>query len=107
VRPAIDSHPRIRFHQVHEPSGKRIRYEKVVPGIGPVDPDDIVKGFDLGKSQYDLLEQEAIDAIRLEAKRTLDLVQFVGRGGASGRRAERSRGTRCRRMTGYRSAGSD
>ena len=27
----------IAFHQIHEPTGKRIKYEKVVPGIGPVD----------------------------------------------------------------------
>ena len=35
----------IAFNQIHEPTGKRIKYEKVVPGIGAVDPDDIVKGF--------------------------------------------------------------
>ena len=29
----------IRFNQIHKPSGKRIRYEKVVPGIGAVEPD--------------------------------------------------------------------
>ena len=33
--PAIKSGARLSFHQVHGPSGKRIRYEKVVPGIGP------------------------------------------------------------------------
>lgn len=35
---------RISFRQIHEPSGKRIRYEKVVPGIGPVEKDEIMKG---------------------------------------------------------------
>ena len=44
--PATKTGARISFHQVHEPSGKRIRYEKVVPGLGPVDTDDIVKGFE-------------------------------------------------------------
>ena len=34
--PATKSGASVSFHQVHEPSGKRIRYEKVVPGIGPV-----------------------------------------------------------------------
>ena len=32
----------IAFNQIHEPSGKRIKYEKVAPGIGPVDPEEIV-----------------------------------------------------------------
>ncbi|HEY8071992.1 MAG TPA: Ku protein, partial [Methylocystis sp.] len=25
------------LHQIHKPSGKRVRYEKVVPGIGAVE----------------------------------------------------------------------
>jgi DNA end-binding protein Ku len=68
---------RISFHQVHEPSGKRIRYEKVVPGIGPIDTDEIVKGFELDKGRYVLIDPDEIDALKLEAKKTLDLVQFV------------------------------
>lgn len=68
---------RISFHQVHEPSGKRIRYQKIVPGIGAVDTDDIVKGFDLGKGDYVLIDPEELDDLKIEAKKTLDLVQFV------------------------------
>src|SRR3982750_711375 len=56
--PATKSGAQIQFHQVHEPSGKRIKYEKVVPGIGPVDKDEIV-------------------SVKLESRKTLDLVQFV------------------------------
>ncbi|HYI43806.1 MAG TPA: Ku protein, partial [Sphingomicrobium sp.] len=67
----------IQFHQVHEPSGKRIKYEKVVPGIGPVDRDEIVKGYETSKGHYVLLDQEEIEAVKLESKKTLDLVQFV------------------------------
>ncbi len=33
---ATKSGAAIQFHQVHEPTGKRIKYEKVVPGVGPV-----------------------------------------------------------------------
>lgn len=67
----------IQFHQVHEPSGKRIKYEKVVPGIGPIDRDEIVKGYEVSKGHYVLLDQEEIEAVKLESKKTLDLVQFV------------------------------
>jgi DNA end-binding protein Ku len=74
---ATSSGARISFHQVHEPSGKRVRYEKVVPGIGPIDTDEIVKGFELDKGRYVLIDPEEIDALKLEAKKTLDLVQFV------------------------------
>ena len=38
----VEAGKSIAFHQVHEPSGQRVRYEKVVPGIGPVDRDQIL-----------------------------------------------------------------
>jgi DNA end-binding protein Ku len=74
---ATKSGSKIRFNQIHEPSGKRISYEKVVPGIGPVDKDEIIRGFEVGKGSYVLLEDEEIDAVKIESRRTLELVQFV------------------------------
>ena len=75
--PATRSGASIQFHQVHEPSGKRIKYEKVVPGIGPVDRDEIVKGYEVSKGHYVLLDPEEIESVKLESRKTLDLVQFV------------------------------
>lgn len=74
---ATKSGARISFRQIHEPTGKRIRYEKVVPGVGPVDKDEIMKGYELDKDNYVLLDPEEIDAIKLESKKTFELVQFV------------------------------
>jgi DNA end-binding protein Ku len=74
---ATKSGAQIAFHQIHEPSGKRIKYEKTAPGIGPVDADEIVKGFEVEKGEYVLLEQDEIDAVKLESKKTLELTQFV------------------------------
>jgi DNA end-binding protein Ku len=74
---ATKSGATIAFHQIHEPTGKRINYEKVVPGVGPVDRDEIVKGYEVSKGHYVLLDQEEIEAVKLESRKTLDLVQFV------------------------------
>ncbi|AKQ42771.1 hypothetical protein CP97_13085 [Aurantiacibacter atlanticus] len=74
---ATKSGAKISFRQIHEPSGKRISYEKVVPGIGPVDRDDIIKGYELSKGNYVLLEDEEIKAVKIESRKTLELVQFV------------------------------
>jgi DNA end-binding protein Ku len=74
---ATKSGASISFHQIHEPTGKRIKYEKVVPGVGPVDREEIIKGYEVSKGNYVLLEEEEIEAVKLESKRTLDLVQFV------------------------------
>ncbi len=67
----------ISFRQIHEPSGKPIHYEKSVTGIGPVDPEEIMKGYQIEKGEYVLLDQEEIDAVKLESKKTLELTQFV------------------------------
>ena len=74
---ATKSGAQIAFHQIHQPSGKRIRYEKVVPGLGPVKIEDIVKGYEVSKGDYVLLQPEEIEAVKLESKKTLELTQFV------------------------------
>lgn len=74
---ATKSGARLSFHQVHKPSGKRIRYEKVVPGIGPVDTDDIFKGYEISKGRYVMLSEDDFDDVKIEARKTFDLVQFV------------------------------
>jgi DNA end-binding protein Ku len=74
---ATKSGASIAFNQIHEPTGKRIKYEKVVPGIGPVDPDEIVKGYEYEKGSYVLIDEDEIEAVKLESKKTLELTQFV------------------------------
>ncbi|NML07797.1 Ku protein [Sphingomonas sp. G-3-2-10] len=74
---ATKSGAQIAFHQVHEPSGKRVKYEKVVPGLGAIDTDEIVKGYPVDKDHYVLLDQAEIDAVKLDSKKTLELTQFV------------------------------
>lgn len=74
---ATKSNARPTFRQIHEPTGKPIHYEKVVDGVGPVDRDDIKKGYEYGKGDYVLLEDDELDAVKLETRKTLELVQFV------------------------------
>ncbi|MBJ3785008.1 non-homologous end joining protein Ku [Devosia sediminis] len=65
------------FRQIHEPTGKPIHYEKVVAGVGPVDKDEIVKGFEYEKGDFVLLTDDEIDAVKLETRKTMELTQFV------------------------------
>jgi DNA end-binding protein Ku len=74
---AVESQSEITFRQIHKPSGRRINYEKVVQGIGKIDNADIVKGYEVDTDTYITLDSEEIDALKLESKRTIDLVQFV------------------------------
>ena len=77
IYPATKSGAGIRFRQIHEPSGQTIKYEKTVPGIGPVKPADILKGFEYEKGSYVLLDEKEIEAVKLESRKTLELTQFV------------------------------
>ncbi|MBN8912642.1 MAG: Ku protein [Rhizobiales bacterium] len=74
---AVESKADISFRQIHKPSGKRVNYEKVVAGIGKIDTKDIVKGYEVDKDTYVTLDPEDIEAVKLESKKTIDLVQFV------------------------------
>lgn len=77
IYPATRSGAAISFHQIHEETGKRIRYEKVAPGVGPVSKEEIVKGYEISKGNYVLLDDEEIEAVKIESRKTLELVQFV------------------------------
>ncbi len=77
IHSATQSGARISFRQIHGPSGKPVRYQKTVAGVGPVKTEDILKGYETSDNEYLLLEPDEIDAIRLETKKTLELVQFV------------------------------
>lgn len=77
---ATKSGASIAFNQIHEPSGKRIKYEKVVPGIGAVEPDEIVKGYQYAKGKYVTFDEEELEAVKLESRKTLALTQFVDPG---------------------------
>lgn len=75
--PATTSERAIAFHQIHQPSGKRIRYQKVAPGVGPVENEEITKGYEYEKGKYILIDQKEIDDLKLESKQTIELVRFV------------------------------
>jgi DNA end-binding protein Ku len=74
---ALDAKEKISFNQIHEPSKQRIRYEKVAPGVGAVDKDEIVKGYEYTKGRYVLFSDEEFEALKIDSKKTLDMIQFA------------------------------
>ena len=75
--PATESAAEISFHQIHKPTGKRVKYQLTVPDVGPVSRDDIVKGYEYRKGKYVTFEPEELEDVRMPQKHTLDMVQFV------------------------------
>jgi len=74
---ALETEKEIRFHQVHRESKQRIRYEKVAPGVGPVEREDIVHGYEVEPENYVILEDQELDDLKLATRHTIELVQFV------------------------------
>jgi DNA end-binding protein Ku len=75
--PAIETKERVSFHRVHRPTGQRVRYQPVVPDHGPVDSDELGKGYEYEKGRFVIMEDEEVDKLKLESTHTLDIVQFV------------------------------
>lgn len=68
----------LKFNQIHEPDGGRIRYKRVCSIDGEEVPfEEIVKGYEVDKDQYVLLTDEDFDAVPVESSRAIDIQQFV------------------------------
>ena len=63
---ATASNARVQFHQLDRKSGQRIRYQKIVPDKGPVENEDIVKGYEIESDHYVIVEPDELEALRLE-----------------------------------------
>ena len=77
VYTAVDTKSEISFRQIHKPSGRRINYTKTVEGVGEVENTDIVKGYEVDRDRYVTLDPDELDALKLESRKTIDLVKFV------------------------------
>ena len=76
---AVSESGRIAFHMIHKPTGERIRHQNVVENAGPVEKEDIAKGFEYEKGRYAIVEEEELERLRLESTKVIDLVQFASR----------------------------
>jgi DNA end-binding protein Ku len=74
---AVESSDQVSFRMIHRPTGMRVQYRKAVADVGEVPAEEIVKGYEVSRDQYVLLEPDEVEAVRLESKHVLDLVQFV------------------------------
>jgi DNA end-binding protein Ku len=75
---AASSEEKLALHQVDRHSKSRIRYQKVAADTGKIVPqEDIVQGYEVEPGQYVLLDDDALDALKLDTRHTLELTQFV------------------------------
>jgi DNA end-binding protein Ku len=76
--PATSTSQRIRFNIINRKTGNRIRNDIVDAETGQlVGPEDSVKGYQVEKDQYVLVEEDELDNVALESTHTIDIEKFV------------------------------
>ena len=76
--PATSASERISFNRINRASGQRVRQLNVDAKSGEkVEADSIVKGYEVDKGQYVLIEDEELEAIQVEASKIINVTQFV------------------------------
>lgn len=68
----------VHFNQFQRGTGERIRQKRVAEDSGKeVDYDDIVKGYEIAKGRYVMVEAEELESVDPEASRTIDIEDFI------------------------------
>jgi DNA end-binding protein Ku len=68
----------LSFNQLHDEDHGRIRYKRVCEKDGEeVSFEHIVKGYEVEKGTYVVLEDEDLDKVPVESTRAIDILQFV------------------------------
>jgi len=68
----------VRFHQLHEKCGNRIKYQVYCPTDDEVvDRADLVKGYEYAKGQFVRFDAEELKALEEEKTHNLEIIEFV------------------------------
>jgi len=74
---AVSESEKVTFKQLHRDCHQRIRQQLVCPVHGHVQREALVKGYELERHRFVVLDPAELDAVRLESAHTIDLVQFT------------------------------
>ncbi|MFO0840505.1 MAG: Ku protein [Phycisphaerae bacterium] len=77
---ATSSSSRIGLNQLHKGCNRRLKQQMTCPEHGPVERDDIAKGYEFEKDKYVIIDEADLDKIKLETNRTVEILQFVDAG---------------------------
>lgn len=78
--PAASSAERVSFNRINKKTGHRLKQLLVdSEGGDPVDKEDIGRGYEVGKGEYVLVEDEELEKIKIESTHTIDIDSFVPR----------------------------
>lgn len=76
---ALNRSRTIAFHEIYKPTGERVHHQ-LTAGDKTVERDDIVKGYEIEKGEYVLIDPDEIKDLRIPSSDTLDIVEFIDAG---------------------------
>lgn len=77
---ATSTSQRIRFNIINRKTGNRVHNKVVDAETGrEIDPENRVKGYQIHKGEYVLVEDEELDEVALESTHTIDIDAFIPR----------------------------
>ncbi len=78
--PASSTKERVSFHLLNRDTGNRLRRQLVDSETGEVvDSDDQVKGYEVAKRDYVVMEDRDLESVAIESTHTIDIESFVPR----------------------------
>ena len=77
IFPATNPASEVSFHQIDRKTGERIHHQNVIEGGKPVEPSEIIKGYEYRKGSYVPIEPEEIKNLRIKTKDAIEIGQFV------------------------------
>ena len=75
--PAVSANEKNRFNQLHKETHNRINMKPVDPELGLVERSDLVRGYEYEDKQYIIIEDEDLEAVKIESNHTLNIEAFV------------------------------
>jgi DNA end-binding protein Ku len=67
----------ISFHLINPETGNRIKMLPTDPEGGPVPRKDLVRGYEITKNRYVIMDDDELKAVKLETTHTLEIERFV------------------------------
>ena len=78
--PASSLSEKVSFNRVNRKTGNRLKQQNVDSETGDVIPrENIARGYEIGKGQYLIVEDEEFEAVEVESTRTIEIDEFVPR----------------------------
>jgi DNA end-binding protein Ku len=80
--PATSTSERVAFRRINKVTGNRLRQQLIDEETRePVAPEHKGRGYEIGKNQYLVVEDEELNAIEIESTHTIEIDRFVPRSG--------------------------